>query len=230
MDLDRRSLLFGGGIAAAAVMLRDDGFLTQRTIRGGALRVPDGPINVAFLVSAGSNVIDMAGPWEVFQDVQRRPGFRLFTVAATAESVRLTAGLHVIPDHTIDNAPQPHVVVVPAMRGTPAVHEWLKKVSAKSDLTMSVCTGAFQLARAGLLSGKAATTHHEFFDDFARAFPDVKLQRGFRFVETSGNIATAGGLTSGIDLALRTVERYFGREAAQQTADYMEYKGNGWIA
>ena len=158
-------------MAAAALMLRDEPWLSQRTIRGGPLPVPEGPIGVAFLVSAGSNVIDMTGPWEVFQDVPRRPGFRLFTVAETAEPVRLTGGLQVIPDHTIDNAPQPHVIVVPAMRGTPRVLEWLKATSAKTDLTMSVCTGAFQLARAGLLNGQPATTHHDFFDAFARDFP-----------------------------------------------------------
>jgi transcriptional regulator GlxA family with amidase domain len=92
---------------------------------------------------------------------------------------------------------------------------------------MSVCTGAFVLANAGLLKGRAATTHHDFFDEFAKAFPDVTLRRGLRFVE-SGRIATAGGLTSGIDLALRVVERYFGREVAQTTATYMEYQSTGW--
>jgi transcriptional regulator GlxA family with amidase domain len=95
---------------------------------------------------------------------------------------------------------------------------------------MSVCTGAFQLARAGLLEGKAATTHHDFYDAFARDFPAVHLKTGLRFVESAPHIATAGGLTSGIDLALRTVERYFGRETAQRTADYMEYSGTGWQA
>ena len=90
-------------------------------------------VKVAFMLGDGANVIDTAGPWEVFQDVPRRPGFRLFTVAETAEPVRLTGGLQVIPDHTIDNAPQPHVVVVPAMRGTPRVLEWLKATSAKTD-------------------------------------------------------------------------------------------------
>jgi putative intracellular protease/amidase len=163
-------------------------------------------------VSPGSNVIDMAGPWEVFQDVAARPGFRLFTVADGAAAVRLTGGLHVIPDYTVDYARMPHVVAV----------------AAKADLTMSVCTGAFQLARAGLLDGKAATTHHEFYDQFALAFPKVQLKRGLRFVEGAPNIATAGGLTSGVDLALRTVERYLGRAVAERTAEYMEYSGTGW--
>jgi transcriptional regulator GlxA family with amidase domain len=106
---------------------------------------------------------------------------------------------------------------------------WLKKTSATADLVMSVCTGAFVLGEAGLLAGKRATTHHDFHDRFAERFPDVKLERRLRFVESAPNLATAGGLTSGIDLALHVVERYFGRETAQRTAAYMEYQGRGWI-
>ena len=89
---------------------------------------------------------------------------------------------------------------------------------------MSVCTGAFVLGRAGLLDGRTATTHHDFWDEFQQRFPKVTLQRGSRFVEHE-RIATAGGLTSGIDLALRVVERYYGRETAVATAAYMEYEG-----
>jgi YHS domain-containing protein len=93
---------------------------------------------------------------------------------------------------------------------------------------MSVCTGAFVLAKTGLLSGKAATTYHGAFVRFADQFPEVHLKRGARFVEV-GNLATAGGLSSGIDLALHLVERYFGREVAQKTAYDMEYQGQGWM-
>ena len=93
---------------------------------------------------------------------------------------------------------------------------------------MSVCTGAFQLGKAGLLSGKSATTHHDFLDQFAKAFPDVTVKRGVRFVEGE-KVSTAGGLSSGIDLALRVVDRYFGREVARATATYMEYESKGWI-
>jgi transcriptional regulator GlxA family with amidase domain len=229
--MDRRTFVsLGAGFGAFAMLSGDEPPLQGALTSGGALKPPkSGPINVAFLVSAGSNVIDMAGPWEVFQDAVAEPGFRLFTVADGTQPVRLTGGLHVIPDYSVESAPRPHVVVVPAMRGTPRVHEWLRTVSATTDLTMSVCTGAFQLARAGLLKGKAATTHHDFWDAFARDFPDVQLKRGLRFVEGAPNIATAGGLTSGVDLALRTVERYFGRSVAQRTAEYMEYGGKGWI-
>ncbi len=192
-------------------------------LRPPALR----PIRVAFAISESSNVIDMAGPWEVFQDAAVpgiRAGFTLYTVAATRSPVRLTGGLQVVPDHTFADAPQPDVVVVPAIRGTPELHAWLREVAPRVDVLMSVCTGAFQLAAAGLLDGLPATTHHDFWDDFASRYPRVELRRGERYVEASPRLATAGGLTSGIDLALRVVERYFGRQAAKDTAAYMEYR------
>lgn len=201
------------------------------------LMPPDGPINVAFAISQGATMIDFAGPWEVFQDVMIMDGknqeghrhpFRLYTVAANTEAIEASGGMKIIPDYTFENAPAPKVVVIPAQAGSSALHAWLRKIVDSTDVTMSVCTGAFQLGRAGLLSGKEATTHHDFFDQFARAFPDVKLKRGLRFVE-GARISTAGGLTSGIDLALRVVERYFGRETAERTAFYMEYQSKGWI-
>jgi transcriptional regulator GlxA family with amidase domain len=192
-----------------------------------------GKIRVAFAISERSNVIDMSGPWEVFQDVHvhtrgttmdEMMPFELFTVAASREPVRLTGGLRVTPDYAFADAPQPHVVVVPAMAGSPELHDWLRRVEPRADVVMSVCTGAFQLARAGLLDGLEATTHHDFWDQFAEQHPRVTLRRGERWVEGSERIATAGGLTSGIDLALRVVERYFGGEVARRTAAYMEYR------
>jgi YHS domain-containing protein len=92
---------------------------------------------------------------------------------------------------------------------------------------MSVCVGAFVLARTWLLNGKSATTHHDAYKDFANEFPKVHLVRGVRFVE-EGNLATSGGLASGIDLALHVVERYFGRKVAEDTAYNLEYQGQGW--
>jgi transcriptional regulator GlxA family with amidase domain len=93
---------------------------------------------------------------------------------------------------------------------------------------MSVCTGAFILARTGLLSGQGVTTHHSAYAELALSFPDIRVRRGARFVE-SGNLASSGGLSSGIDLALRVVERYYGRAVALRTADNMEYQGLGWM-
>lgn len=196
-----------------------------------------GKIPVAFAISDGVTVIDFAGPWEVFQDVHvsdrgkdmdDQMPFELFTVSEKTEPLSGSAGLKLVPDYTFDSAPQPKVIVVPAQRGSQALHAWLRKMSTSTDVIMSVCTGAFQVAKAGLLTGKEATTHHDFFDQFAKSFPDITLKRGLRFVENE-KISTAGGLTSGIDLALRVVDRYFGRDVAQNTATYMEYQSKGWV-
>ena len=190
-------------------------------------------IPVAFLISDGAVVIDFCGPWEVFQDVvipsrQDMP-FRLYTVAETKKPIRTSGGMQIIPDYTIANAPAPKVIVIPAQTPpSPAVLDWIRKSSKTTDVTMSVCTGAFVLAKTGLLDGKSATTYHGAFGRFAMTFPNIQLKRGARFVE-NGNLATAGGLSSGIDLALRVVERYYGRDVAQKTAYNMEYQGQGWM-
>ena len=105
---------------------------------------------------------------------------------------------------------------------------WIRESSRKTDVTMSVCTGSYVLAKTGLLSGKSATTHHGAYKEFAYEYPDIHVKRGARFVE-EGNLATAGGLSSGIDLALHVVERYYGREIATKTASMMEYQGQGWL-
>jgi transcriptional regulator GlxA family with amidase domain len=240
----RREFLVAGSTAAA--LISTNIFATQPFSAMGESELSDvnkltpptdGPIPVAFAISRGATMIDFAGPWEVFQDVMirspkaggnvRHP-FNLYTVSDKTEPIEASGGMKIVPDHTFETAPAPKVVVIPAQAGSPALHAWLRKITDSTDVTMSVCTGAFQLGKAGLLSGKEATTHHDFFDQFARAFPDVKLKRGLRFVE-GPTISTAGGLTSGIDLALRVVERYFGRETAEQTAFYMEYQSKGWI-
>jgi putative intracellular protease/amidase/YHS domain-containing protein len=191
---------------------------------------PSGPIPVAFLLSPGATMIDFAGPWEVFQDVGvpgREEPFRLFTVSETKEPIVASGGMRIVPDHTFADAPAPRVIVVPAQRGSAAGVEWLRQASRGADITMSVCTGAFQLARAGLLDGRKATTHHEFYNQLARSHPAIDVQRDLRWVE-SRRVATAGGLTSGIDLALRVVARYFGEEIAEKTAVYMEHASPGW--
>jgi transcriptional regulator GlxA family with amidase domain len=214
----------------------DNSLMIENSTENTKLKPPaKGRIAVAFAISEGVTVIDFAGPWEVFQDVMlggsgddMQMPFQLFTVSEKTEPITGSAGLKLIPDYTFETAPQPKVVVVPAQRGSAALHEWLRKVSRATDVTMSVCTGAFQLAAAGLLSGKSATTHHEYQDNLAKRYPNIDVKRGVRFVE-GDRISSAGGLTSGIDLALRVVERYYGREIAQKTADYMEYQSKGWI-
>jgi putative intracellular protease/amidase/YHS domain-containing protein len=206
----------------------------QPAVETKSLKPPaQGSIPVAFLISEGAVMIDFTGPWEVFQDVMV-PGrtdhpFRLYTVSESTSPIHASGGMKIVPNYTFENAPAPKIIVIPA-QGEPsqATLEWIRKVTKTTDVTMSVCTGAFVLAKTGLLSGKAATTFHGAFVSFANEFPDIHLKRGARFVE-DGNLATAGGLSSGIDLALRVVERYFGREVAQKTAYNMEYQGLGWM-
>lgn len=205
--------------------------------QGGSLDAPTGrKIRALFAMADYAEVIDFAGPWEVFGNVhvhERGPTmdemmpFDLSTVAATLDPIEASGGLKIIPDFNVENAPTPDLVIVPALKGNPALLEWMASVAPIADVTMSVCTGAFQLAEAGLLDGLVATTHHSFYESFAKEYPQVTLKRDVRFVENR-RISTAGGLTSGIDLALRVVERYFGRRVAQQTADHMEYTSTAW--
>lgn len=195
----------------------------------------NGRIPVAFLISEGAVVIDYSGPWEVFQDTvvpkdtDSVPGFELFTVSDNTQPVTVSGGMKVIPNYSFENAPAPKVIVIPAQKGGDAMVDWIRKASKSADLTMSVCTGAFLLAKTGLLAGKAATTHHGSYVRFAMQFRDIHLKRGYRFVEAGDNLASAGGLTSGMDLALRVVERYYGRYVAERTAFFMEYQGTGWM-
>src|SRR5437867_721054 len=193
---------------------------------------PSPPIPVAFVISEGAVVIDFCGPWEVFRDVMLPSGdhpFRLYTVSDKIAPITAGGGMKIVPDYTFANAPAPKVIVIPAQsEPSKAMLDWIRQSTKNSDVTMSVCTGAFVLAKTGLLDGKSATTFHSAFNSFAMRFPKIDLKRGARFVE-NGNLATAGGLSSGIDLALRVVARYFGRDVAQKTAYDMEYQGQGWM-
>ena len=100
--------------------------------------------------------------------------FHLFTVAESAETVTSGSGLKLVPDYTFANVPEPKIVVIPAQKGSDAMIDWLRKIAPMTDVTVSVCTGAFKLAKAGLLAGKAATTHHEFLDKLQRNIPTSK--------------------------------------------------------
>src|ERR1700756_3759216 len=192
----------------------------------------EGSIPVAFPISEHAVVIDFCGPWEVFQDVEvhgrKDPAFHLYTVAETKEPIIASGGMKIIPEHTFQTAPVPKVIVIPAQKANDAMLEWIRRSTKNTDVTMSVCTGAYVLAKTGLLSGKSATTFHMAYEDFAVEFPDIRLKRGARFVE-DGNLASSGGLTSGMDLAFRVVERYFGRKVAEEVAFQLEYQGKGWM-
>jgi transcriptional regulator GlxA family with amidase domain len=217
--------------------------LPSSTPQTGTLKPPaTGKINVAFLISEGADVMDFAGPWEVFRDTmlttKGKPWhesdgddmvmpFNVYTVSDLLKPVDAN-GLTIVPNYSFDNAPKPQIIVIPAQGGRGAAQKaWLLANSAAADVTMSVCTGASVLAAYGLLDGQTATTHHYFQQSMQKQYPAVRFVSGTRFVE-NGKIATAGGLTSGIDLALHIVARYYSTEVAQVTADIMEYHSGLW--
>ena len=233
-NISRREAL-GGSAAAVAIALST----------GSAAQQPSGPKpnqrKVAFIVDEGANMIDLAGAWEVFQDTridkerQKEKAFYLYAVAPERKLYHTTgngpgSGLPFMPNYTVADAPAPNVIVMGAQGGNPdnpPKIDWIRRHAEGADVIMSVCTGAFLLASTGLLDGKRATTHHEYFDSFAEAFPKVELIRDARFVD-NGKFVSGGGLTSGVDSALHVVSRLIGPDHAAATARYMEYEGTGW--
>lgn len=197
------------------------------------LVAPKTGVPVAFLLSEGAVVIDFAGPWEVFQDAdapgRTDPAFIPYTVSESTQPITASDGIRIVPQYDFRTAPAPKLVVVPAQSPpTDATVQWLRNVARSADVVMSVCTGAFVLAKAGLLDGHHATTHHGSLMRLAMEYPNVTVQRGKRFVD-NGRIATSAGLSAGIDLALHIVARYFGEHAAHQTAYDMEYQSRSWL-
>ena len=195
-----------------------------------------GTIPVAMLLGPNATLIDFAGPWEMLGAASYVcPGFNVYSVAKTrapilcddARSVmgggKPPSAPYVVPDYTFDDVPAPRILIVGAQIGEDArMFEWIRQVAKTADLVASVCTGAFLLAKAGALDGKRATTNRNAYDQFEKNFPKVKLVRGVRFVD-DGKVASATGLTAGIDLALHIVNRFYGAKAAGALADYEEW-------
>lgn len=204
------------------------------------------PIVVEFVVTDGADLIDFAGPAEVFNFV-RLPGhpndspYIEYIVSDKMDPVRLVGGSFdpakqggfvVTPNYTFDTAPPADIVMVGGQARyspTPKELEWLRARHDQKQMVMSVCTGAFDLAKAGLLDNKQVTTHHDAFNYIQKTFPTVTIVHGKRYVQSDSNLYTAGGLSSGIDLALHMVDVRFGRTVAGKTATQLEYQGTGWI-
>lgn len=177
---------------------------------------------VAILLFPGAEIIDYAGPWEVFG----ASGFQVFTVAAKSGPLNANMGQVVVPDYTFENCPPAEIFLlpggaVPRLDKEDPTLEWIRRKAAESKYTMSVCNGAFWLANAGLLEGKSATTIRHRLDQLEKV-PGVKVERGKRFVD-NGTIITTAGLSAGIDGALHMVERIIGLPTAQKIAEVMEY-------
>jgi len=170
---------------------------------------------VGLLVFDGVEVLDFAGPFEVFAiarlDEARRyesaSPFELELISTAPDTVTASGGLRIIPDCSFENCPALDILIVPGGRGVrrelgnPALLEWIAAQYAKVEIMASVCTGALLLAAGGLLDGRRATTHWRSLDRLREGYPSIEVVAGTRVIE-SGKIMTAGGVTAGIDLAL----------------------------
>lgn len=188
--------------------------------------------NVGILLFDDVEVLDFAGPFEVFamtDELRGHDTFNVFTIGENVGTVRARNGLKVIPTYVIENSPALQVLVVPGGFGTrallnkPSLLEWIRLKTKHAEVLMSVCTGSLVLARAGLLDGLRATTHHECLDLLRELAPRTDVSDTERFVD-NGRILTAAGISAGIDCSLHVVERLLGADAAATTARYMEYR------
>ena len=196
-------------------------------------RPDDRQFDVAFVVAPGAELVDIAGPWGVFEyttsPASGRSPFTLSLVAATTDPIGLSGGMRVTPQRTFADTSSPDIVVVPAVgvEFSDELLDWLRDAHRHATVIMSVCNGSFAVAAAGLLDGRTASCHHGSYRLMQALYPDVIVERGVRWID-HGDVATAGGLTSGTDLALRIVERLLGPDIAELAADELEHLGDGW--
>ena len=194
-------------------------------------------ISVGIFVFDEVEVLDFAGPYEVFttasrvscrDDVSSPIPFNVFTIAKDKNIIRTRAGLKVQADYTIYNHPPIDLLLVPGgvvagELAEPTVSDWISSsLSPRPKLIASVCTGAFFLAKSGLLVGKFATTQWEDVAQMRAMFPSVTVLEGQRWVD-EGSIVTSAGISAGLDMSLYLVERLAGRELSVRTARQMDY-------
>jgi transcriptional regulator GlxA family with amidase domain len=181
-------------------------------------------------------VLDFAGPFEVFSTAARvksrlQPDapklFEVFTLADNQRVVTARGGLKVLPEYTVTQHPAIDVLIIPGGVVKTELQRqdiitWIKQSAEKTIITASVCTGAFLLARAGLLHNQAATTHWEDIAEFKSMFPDIQVKSETRWVDT-GKVVSSAGISAGIDMSLHLVERLESLELAIKTARKMEF-------
>lgn len=199
-------------------------------------------VQVGIFIFDEVEVLDFAGPYEVFSRTRLTPGvasrrseetapFHVFTIAAEPRPIVATGGLRVIPDHDFATAPPIDLLVVPGGFGTRAllqdgtVLDWIRRIAAGAGRVTSVCTGALLLAQAGLLAGRRATTHWGALDLLASLDPTIRVDAAARVVKDG--ITTSAGVSAGIDMALAVVADLHGQTVADETARYMDYNRGG---
>jgi len=191
--------------------------------------------NLAILVFADAEVLDFCGPFEVFSVANRfvePAAFNVFTVAELQEPFLARGGLSINPKYGIADCPRPDLLLVPGGQGTriemhnQAVIEWIQRTATACELVLSVCTGALLLAKAELLDGLHATTHHGSIDLLRQVAPTAMVHSDRRFVD-NGRVICSAGIAAGIDMSLHVVRRLLGEDVARKTARQMEYPWSG---
>ena len=187
--------------------------------------------HVGVLVFDEAEVLDVAGPFEVFSIAGRRSGIQPFNVSLVGIGkgpVAMRSGFMVEPKYTIHTVPHIDVLLIPGGYGTRreldnhALLGWIRGRAAEAELLLSVCTGSLLLAKAGLLDGLAATTHHGALNLLQDLAPSTRVDGRERFID-NGKVITAAGVSAGVDMALHVVERLLGEELAVEAAHYMEW-------
>ena len=194
------------------------------------------PLTVGILVFDQVEVLDVAGPFEVFtvtrlnKELRQEESspFRVLLVSENMDQVSAVGGLRFTPDVTQDSCPGLDLLIVPGGWGTRTqvknanLLKWIANKSRRTRLTGSVCTGSSLLGEAGLLDGRQATTHWRTFDFLRRAAPKAYIREDLR-VTMDGSIFTSAGISAGIDMALHIVSYLFGTKTGEATAKQMEY-------
>jgi transcriptional regulator GlxA family with amidase domain len=187
---------------------------------------------VAILAFDDMEVLDFAGPYEVFNvagELGEGHPFSVFSVGLTGAPAVGRGGFAVQPAYSLDDAPPPDLLVIPGGAGSRPLTKderllaWVRERAAEVELLMSVCTGALVLGAAGLLERCSATTHHDAYDELAAISPTTKVVRGQRFVRSSDTILTSAGVSAGVDLALHVVQQLAGQETKDLTVTEMEW-------
>jgi transcriptional regulator GlxA family with amidase domain len=188
-------------------------------------------LNVGIFLFNGIELLDFAGPYEVFSvatELHNYQLFNVFTITDDGAAIRSVNGLRVIPDYDFQNHPHIDVLIVPGGNGTKAemnkeaVLRWLSEQNNNSQLTMSICSGTRLLGKMGLLDNLKIITHHEVIPDMKEIAPTAFIEEKVRFVDNE-KILTSAGISAGIELSLYVVAKLYGKAAADKTAIYMEY-------
>lgn len=188
-------------------------------------------LNVGIFIFDEVELLDFAGPYEVFSvtsELNENRLFRVFTISRDGAAVQTVNGLRVIPDYGFKNRPAIDILIIPGGAGTKAelekapVLEWLRETYETSIVTASVCSGARLLGKLGLLDDLKSVTHHEVISDLQALAPKTIVEPQQRFID-SGKVMTSAGITAGIDLSLHVVERFYGETVKHKTTVYLEY-------